>query len=404
MNGLLFSLPGTPVLYYGDEIGMGDNFYLGDRNGVRTPMQWSADRNAGFSRANPQRLCLPVIIDPEYHYEAVNVEAQQNNPQSLLWWTKRLISFRKRTQAFGRGTLEFLPSENRKVLSFVRRLPRANAVLVVANLSRFAQHVELDLSAFRGLVPVELFGHTPFPAGGRSVRIPWRWARTPSTGSRWRPRRRRRPLVESAATAPCPLSGPGRWLGSGGPRSGKAGLEAVLPDYLPTRRWFGGQGRSRRSRSSEALPLPPERARRPTSPSCTSPIATESQRPTPCRSPGHRRARPGSGGQRHRHRALAVGASDQGLLYDGSGTRSSARPCSGSRPGVGGSTPPAARSPRPRPPPSGSSWPRQAMASTGRAAGRAEQHVRRVRRPVRPEALPAPRGGSESRSRDRAAS
>ena len=104
LNGLLFSLPGTPVLYYGDEIGMGDNVFLGDRNGVRTPMQWSADRNAGFSRANPQRLILPIIIDPEYHYEAINVEAQQNNPNSLLWWTKRLIALRKQFQAFGRGT------------------------------------------------------------------------------------------------------------------------------------------------------------------------------------------------------------------------------------------------------------------------------------------------------------
>ena len=108
MNALLFSLPGTPVIYYGDEIGMGDNIYLGDRNGVRTPMQWSADRNAGFSRANPQKLYLPITIDPEYHYEAVNVEAQQNNPHSLLWWMKRLIEQRKQFKAFGRGTLEFL--------------------------------------------------------------------------------------------------------------------------------------------------------------------------------------------------------------------------------------------------------------------------------------------------------
>ena len=107
MNALLFSLPGTPVIYYGDEIGMGDNIYLGDRNGVRTPMQWSADRNAGFSRANPQKLYLPIIIDPEYHYEAVNVEAQQNNPHSLLWWMKRLIEQRKQFKAMGRGTLEF---------------------------------------------------------------------------------------------------------------------------------------------------------------------------------------------------------------------------------------------------------------------------------------------------------
>src|SRR5947209_5783885 len=107
MNGLLFSLPGTPVLYYGDELGMGDNPYLGDRNGVRTPMQWSADRNAGFSDANPQRLYLPVIIDPEYHYQTVNVEAQRGNPSSLLWWVKRLITLRKTFQAFGRGTIEF---------------------------------------------------------------------------------------------------------------------------------------------------------------------------------------------------------------------------------------------------------------------------------------------------------
>src|SRR5258707_745097 len=113
MNGLLFSLPGTPVIYYGDEYGIGDNIYLGDRNGVRTPMQWSADRNAGFSRANPQRLYLPVIIDPEYHYEALSVESQQNNPHSLLWWMKRMLALRRQTHAFGRGTLEFLYPDNR---------------------------------------------------------------------------------------------------------------------------------------------------------------------------------------------------------------------------------------------------------------------------------------------------
>ncbi len=138
MNGLLFSLPGTPVLYYGDEIGMGDNIYLGDRNGVRTPMQWSSARNAGFSTANPQRLFLPVIIDPEYHFEAVNVEAQQNNVHSLLWWTKRLIALRKRHQAFGRGGLDVLASDNPKTLAFVRRWGDER-ILVVANLSRFAQ-------------------------------------------------------------------------------------------------------------------------------------------------------------------------------------------------------------------------------------------------------------------------
>lgn len=155
MNGLLFALPGTPVIYYGDEIGMGDNIYLGDRNGVRTPMQWSADKNAGFSRANPQKLFLPVTIDPEYHYEAINVEAQQNNPHSLLWWMKRLIALRKRYRAFGRGSIEFLQANNPKILAFVRRTTD-ETILVVANLSRYVQYVELDLSAHKGLTPVEL--------------------------------------------------------------------------------------------------------------------------------------------------------------------------------------------------------------------------------------------------------
>src|SRR5205823_5531454 len=162
---LLFSLPGTPVIYYGDEIGMGDNIYLGDRNGVRTPMQWSSDRNAGFSRANPQRLYLPIIIDPEYHFEALNVEAQQNNPSSLLWWMKRLIALRKRFQAFGRGAIEFLRPTNPKVLAFVREY-RDERILVVANLSRFVQFAEFDLRRFAGVAPEELFGGTRFPRIG----------------------------------------------------------------------------------------------------------------------------------------------------------------------------------------------------------------------------------------------
>jgi maltose alpha-D-glucosyltransferase/alpha-amylase len=171
LNGLLFCMPGTPVLYYGDEIGMGDNVWLGDRNGVRTPMQWSADRNAGFSRANPQRLLLPINIDPEYHYEALNVEAQQSNPNSLLWWTKRLIAMRRRYRAFSRGSVEFLHPSNPKVLAFVRRWEGgdgepAETILVVANLSRHVQFVELDLSAMKGTIPVELMGRTRFPAVG----------------------------------------------------------------------------------------------------------------------------------------------------------------------------------------------------------------------------------------------
>ena len=165
LNGLLFSMPGTPVLYYGDEIGMGDNVYLGDRNGVRTPMQWSADRNAGFSRANPQKMILPIIIDPEYHYEALNVEMQQTNPNSLLWWTKRLIALRKRFQAFGRGSVEFLQPSNPRVLAFVRRF-EDELILVVANLSRHVQYVELDLATMKGMVPIELMGRTKFPTVG----------------------------------------------------------------------------------------------------------------------------------------------------------------------------------------------------------------------------------------------
>ncbi|QDR79637.1 maltose alpha-D-glucosyltransferase [Sporomusa termitida] len=163
MNGLLFSLPGSPIIYYGDEIGMGDNIYLGDRDGVRTPMQWSADRNAGFSWTSSQRLYLPVVADAEYHYAAVNVESQQNEPSSLLWWMRRLIALRKRYKAFGRGTMEFIESDNRKVLAFVRHYEN-ETILVVANLSRFVTYAQLDLTNYQGLVPVEMIGRTPFPA------------------------------------------------------------------------------------------------------------------------------------------------------------------------------------------------------------------------------------------------
>ena len=165
MYGLLFSLPGTPVIYYGDEIGMGDNVYLGDRNGVRTPMQWSPDRNAGFSSADRQRLYLPVVTDAEYHYEAINVAAQQSNPQSLLWWMRRIIALRKRHPAFGRGSLRFLHPGNRRILAFIRD-DGDETLLVVANLSRYAQWTELDLAPYAGQVPVELFGAVEFPRIG----------------------------------------------------------------------------------------------------------------------------------------------------------------------------------------------------------------------------------------------
>jgi maltose alpha-D-glucosyltransferase/alpha-amylase len=167
LNALLFSLPGTPVIYYGDEIGMGDNVYLGDRNGVRTPMQWSPDRNAGFSRANPQSLILPPVVDPEYHYEAINVETQEKNPSSLLWWMKRLIALRKQYSAFGRGSFEPLTTSNRAILAFLRR-HGDSVLLVVMNLSRFTQCVDLNLDSVRGRVPVELFGQSRFPPIGRT--------------------------------------------------------------------------------------------------------------------------------------------------------------------------------------------------------------------------------------------
>ena len=161
LNTLLLSMPGTPILYYGDEIGMGDNFYLGDRNGCRTPMQWSPDRNAGFSRANPQQLYLPIIIDPEYHFEAVNVENHQKNLSSLLWWTRRVIAMRKNFKAFSRGSLEFLNPDNPKVLAFLRRWEH-ETIMVIANLSRFSQSAELDLSRFAGCVPMEVFSRNLF--------------------------------------------------------------------------------------------------------------------------------------------------------------------------------------------------------------------------------------------------
>jgi maltose alpha-D-glucosyltransferase/alpha-amylase len=165
MNSLLLSMPGSPIIYYGDEIGMGDNIFLGDRNGVRTPMQWTPDRNAGFSRADPQRLYLPPIMDTVYGYEAVNVESQLRDPSSLLNWMKRMLAVRKESQAFGRGKLTFLRPGNRKVLAYLRELDD-EAILCVANLGRSAQPVELDLSRYRGRAPVELMGRTVFPPIG----------------------------------------------------------------------------------------------------------------------------------------------------------------------------------------------------------------------------------------------
>jgi len=163
LNILLLSMPGTPIIYYGDEIGMGDNYYLGDRDGVRTPMQWSPDKNAGFSAADPQRLFLPVIIDHYYHYTTVNVENQEKNPSSFLWWQRRVVAKRRQYKAFGRGTIQFVNTNNPKILAFVRSFEEEN-ILVVVNLSRYSQHVELDLSQWAGTIPVEAFSRNRFPA------------------------------------------------------------------------------------------------------------------------------------------------------------------------------------------------------------------------------------------------
>ncbi|MEK7832960.1 MAG: alpha-glucosidase C-terminal domain-containing protein, partial [Acidobacteriota bacterium] len=165
MQGLIFSLPGSPFLYYGDEIGMGDNIYLGDRDGVRTPMQWSTDRNAGFSRADFARLYFPVIMDPVYGFESVNVEAQMRTSTSLLHWVRRAIELRRRHPVFSRGSLEFIKPENRKVFAFTRSY-NDQTVLCVYNLSRSAQPAELDLSRFEGWVPIEMSGDVEFPRIG----------------------------------------------------------------------------------------------------------------------------------------------------------------------------------------------------------------------------------------------
>ncbi len=256
MNGLLFSLPGTPIVYYGDEIGMGDNFYLGDRDGVRTPMQWSADRNAGFSRTNPQRLYLPVNIDPEYHYEAVNVEAQQNNPDSLLWWMKRLIALRKSCKALGRGSLEFLQPENRKILAFLRRY-EDETILVVANLSRLAQHTALNLDDFGDRVPMEMFGHTDFPI---IEEAPYLVTLSPYAFHWFSLKSREAEQIElsrakGGVTAPTlSVTAEGKELYRWGK---KPALEAALLSYIRQRRWFSGKARHiRASEIEDVIAMP----------------------------------------------------------------------------------------------------------------------------------------------------
>jgi maltose alpha-D-glucosyltransferase/alpha-amylase len=244
MNGLLLSMPGTPVVYYGDEIGMGDNIYLGDRDGVRTPMQWSPDRNGGFSKADPARLVLPPIMDPLYGYEAVNVEAQGADAHSLLNWTRRMLALRNKHMAFGRGSLRFLSPGNRKILAYLREYD-GETILCVANLSRLPQAVELDLAQFAGRVPIELTGMSPFPPIGQLtylLTLPpygffWFQLAAEADGPVWRTeppqqlqdmvtmviRRDLQELVDE-------------------PRLTNTFSQEVLPPYLGKRRWFGSKG------------------------------------------------------------------------------------------------------------------------------------------------------------------
>ncbi|HVS61953.1 MAG TPA: maltose alpha-D-glucosyltransferase [Thermoanaerobaculia bacterium] len=250
MNALLFSLPGTPIIYYGDEIGMGDNIYLGDRNGVRTPMQWSPGRNAGFSDVNPQKLYLPTIIDPEYHYETVNVEARQSNRHSLLWWIRRLIALRQRTAVFGRGTLELLHPDNHHVVAFVRR-HQENAVLVICNLSRFAQHVTLEVRGYEGAVPIEMFGRTPFPPleGGRLE------ITLGPHGFFWFELERGR-IEESEAAEELPDLGALRRLSALARGRARESMAVAIGRILPQQRWFASKARTVREMNvRDVVPL-----------------------------------------------------------------------------------------------------------------------------------------------------
>ena len=235
MNVLLFSLPGTPVLYYGDEIGMGDNFYLGDRDGVRTPMQWTADRNAGFSMANPQKLYLPTIIDPQYRSESVNVEAQQMNPSSLLWWMKRVMHMRKSFKAFGRGDIQFLSPSNAKILAFTRTY-EDETILVLANLSRFSQAVELELEDYIDYIPVEVFSHNKFP---RITNRPYLFTLAPH-GYYWFALTHR---ASEAQDGPLPQVKTSSWESLFDAKSVKLLERKILPAYFKSKYWFGDANR-----------------------------------------------------------------------------------------------------------------------------------------------------------------
>ena len=249
LHSLLFSMPGTPVIYYGDELGMGDNIYLGDRNGVRTPMQWTGDRNGGFSRADPARLYAPPIMDPVYGYQAINVEAQARSEYSILSWMRRMLGLRKQLPVFGRGTIEFLPAQNRKALIYIRQLGD-ETMLCVANLSRSVQPVEIDLSRFKGMIPIEMLGLTEFPRIGD---LPYfltigpyafYWFRLQPASS----------AASRVATDPTMeiVQAPGLLVGAAWETLLEGNVrtlierERLLP-FLQRQRWFGGKARKTRN-------------------------------------------------------------------------------------------------------------------------------------------------------------
>ena len=258
MNSLLLSFPGTPILYYGDEIGMGDNIYLGDRNGVRTPMQWTSDRNGGFSRCDPARLYLPMIMDPVYGYEAVNVEAQSRSLASLLSWTKRLIAVRKSSKVFSRGSLSFIRPTNRSVLVYVRQY-EDEVLVCVANLSRSAQAAEIDMSPWRGRRPLELLGRTSFPVIGESSYL----VTLAPYGFFWL---QLCELSETAAAVPIApefetLVVTSGWKSLMQGRSRTVLERDVLPAFLASRRWFSERGnKSIATRIAGSVPLPSSEA------------------------------------------------------------------------------------------------------------------------------------------------
>ena len=399
LNSLLLSMPGTPVLYYGDEIGMGDNIYLGDRDGVRTPMQWSPDRNGGFSRTDPARLFLPAIQDPIYGFDAVNVEAQLRSPASLLNWTRRLIAIRRNHPAFGRGTLRFLYPANRKVLAYIRGTDE-ECILCVVNVSRSPQAVELDLSEYKGCTPVEMTGGSAFPPVGD---LPYLLT-LPAYGFYWfhltaGPVDRPQPPAPTPELFTLVLTGGPETIFKGRERT--AFERTMIPRFVATQRWFAGKGK--RVRGSRLIDF------------------AAMQKPI--------------GPQRH-SRAAGVGR-DGGR--GAAGLLDSARPRGGARGGGSPALRGRARPPRPagrasvrrrllgelrglaarraspgrrsadrrgrmRPlQPDGRPCGRRRCRTGGRQAplGRAEQHVDRARRAHDPEALPPAPGGNPSRGGSR---